>query len=167
MKYSLIFLSFLLTVSCYESKKEAKSKTLLSFDDIIEVFNSDDNGKDKILKSKGFLLIRDDKTANVKDYSKIDTICQGEGIFIENKLSMTYYLNGTQHKRHYESIKKEIETRGFVYTSTTRKKSGVFAELYVDSVTNKRASIFSVLPPLSAENACDVEGYRIRFARQE
>ena len=123
MKYSLIFLSFLLTVSCYESKKEAKSKTLLSFDDIIEVFNSDDNGKDKILKSKGFLLIRDDKTANVKDYSKIDTICQGEGIFIENKLSMTYYLNGTQHKRHYESIKKRNRNAWIcLYINNTEKK---------------------------------------------
>lgn len=165
MKSCLILLYFLLIVGCFNSTKESKIQKLLSFNDLIEIFNSNLETKDEILLSKDFKLIRNDKNLNIRDYSKSDTLCRSEGIFIENQMSIVYYLNSSKYRNHYESIKKEIENHGFLFMTTKRKDNGNFVELYVDTTNNKMGLMFSILPPLSVENDCDAEGYRIRIAK--
>ena len=161
---NILILLLVIFCSCLSYKKRYITD-VLSFDDLLEIFKADENTRKEILDYRGYKIIPNNDTKGIT-FSKKHKPCKSDLIYFHTlSKSMEYYLQSDEYKIHYDSIKKEVESKGFLYLTTQKIDEG-FIEIYGDTITNKIGLYFSDLP-VSKNNPCQVKNTSIRFFNRE
>ncbi len=155
MRYS-IFILLVINFHCFISKQKP-----LPFENLYEIYTLKERDREAKLIKEGFELIS--KNLNGETYVRKQDSCKFEGIsFLRFANAMEYYLRGTVYRNNYNSIKKEVGTKGFLYMTTKRDDDNLFTEIYSDKINYKVELSFSIIPHDSTAR-CDDEQFRIRF----
>ena len=161
MKY-IIFILLLLNFQCVNSSKSPKYKKPLTFDNLNEIYTLNEDEREPKLIKEGFVAIS--KSLNGETFVKNHDTCKSEIIYFSRfDYAMEYYLQGTTYRDNYDNIKKEVETKGFLYLTTKRVDNDLFSEIYGDTINNKTGLLFSILPLSDSSAKCQDEQFRIRF----
>ena len=148
-------------VACESIPSNQYKKAPLSFEELLEIFDANEEEKINLLNLKGYKVIPSDPYGIT--YGKKHPKCESDIIYFHTELKyMEYYLTGDKYCSQYDTIKNEIENKGYLYLTTKQKDKNVFAEMYGDTVHNKIGLMFSILPA-SATGECQVRNAVIRF----
>ena len=159
--FSLLFLLTFLFSCNLESNTKKLNKPLV-FEELIQFLDLKPNLRDKLLKSNGYEL---KINSNDSSYTNNQTTCKGEVLQFFSTSEFHYALMGSNYKEHYETIKKELEIKGYIFVTTKQAPNGTFREFYQDTLNNSIGLIFSILPITNQTNQCNVDQYIVAFKK--